>query len=80
MNLLSVNNFIRLQMKHGKSYRRPNEESFRRSIFRKNMLLIEEHNKKFSAGLVSYNMEMNHFGDMVKIPEHECFIINYYAS
>jgi len=44
------------------------EESIRRTIWEKNMLFIEAHNKEYELGIHTYNLGMNHFGDMVCIP------------
>ncbi len=41
------------------------EESIRRVIWEKNMLFIEAHNKEYELGIHTYNLGMNHFGDMV---------------
>ncbi len=41
------------------------EESIRRVIWEKNMLFIEAHNKEYELGIYTYNLGMNHFGDMV---------------
>ncbi|TRY90438.1 hypothetical protein DNTS_018930 [Danionella cerebrum] len=40
------------------------EESIRRAIWEKNMLFIEAHNKEYELGIHTYNLAMNHFGDM----------------
>ncbi|CAH1391945.1 unnamed protein product [Nezara viridula] len=50
---------------HGKSYHTIQEERLRMHIFTHHMNMIEEHNAKFEAGLVTYSMRMNHLGDML---------------
>ena len=57
--------FIFLQQTHEKTYSTPDEENLRMTIFHKNKEMIEEHNKKYEQGLVSYSLKMNHFGDLV---------------
>ncbi|XP_006898940.1 PREDICTED: cathepsin L1-like [Elephantulus edwardii] len=49
------------------TYKRPydtNEESWRRTIWEKNVKMIELHNQEFSQGKHSYSLLMNAFGDM----------------
>lgn len=48
----------------GKMYSSLEEELYRTNVFEKNMLRIKEHNKKFEKGIVSYQMEINSFGDL----------------
>nr|XP_014292126.1 cathepsin L1-like [Halyomorpha halys] len=50
---------------HGKTYRTPLEEFHRISIFTKNLNMIEQHNAKYGAGMVSYKMKLNRFADML---------------
>ncbi|CAH1391941.1 unnamed protein product [Nezara viridula] len=50
---------------HGKSYHSTEEEHLRMNIFAHHLKMIEEHNAKFEAGLVTYSLAMNHFGDML---------------
>nr|XP_024216456.1 cathepsin L1-like [Halyomorpha halys]XP_024216457.1 cathepsin L1-like [Halyomorpha halys] len=50
---------------HEKVYRDNEEESHRIKAFKYNWKLIEEHNRKYEKGLVSYKLMMNHFGDMM---------------
>ncbi|KAE8573682.1 Cat31 [Halyomorpha halys] len=50
--------------KHEKSYQSIQEEQRRMAIFSKTLKTIEEHNAKYEAGLSTYYLEMNHFGDM----------------
>ena len=56
----------------GKVYS-PQEETYRRSIFEKNLIIIEEHNKKADEGLFSYRLGVNKFTDL----EYEEFIAKY---
>lgn len=41
------------------------EEEKRKSNFQSNSDFIRSHNEKYSKGEVSYQLGMNHFGDMV---------------
>lgn len=52
--------FLKCVFHHGQ-----NEESIRRTIWEKNMLFIEAHNKEYELGIHTYDLGMNHFGDMV---------------
>ncbi|KPP77145.1 cathepsin K-like [Scleropages formosus] len=49
---------------HGKEYNGQGEEAFRRAVWEKNMKLIDAHNKEFELGIHSYELGMNHLGDM----------------
>jgi hypothetical protein len=49
---------------HGKSYETSQEEIARFNIFIENQRKIDSHNEKFKAGLHSFDMGMNQFGDM----------------
>ena len=61
-------NFICYQFKlwkehHGKMYGTDEEHETRAKIWNENVKFIHEHNKQAK----SYTVEMNHFGDMVRI-------------
>ncbi|KAI1902308.1 hypothetical protein AGOR_G00043430 [Albula goreensis] len=49
---------------HKKEYNGLGEEALRRSIWEKNMQLIEAHNQEYELGMHSYELAMNHLGDM----------------
>ncbi|XP_027622203.1 cathepsin L1-like [Tupaia chinensis] len=51
--------------KYKKTYA-PNEEEWRRSVWEKNMKIIEQHNLEYNQGKQSFTMEMNAFGDMTE--------------
>ncbi|CAH1391947.1 unnamed protein product [Nezara viridula] len=53
------------ERRHGKSYHSVEEEHLRMNIFSHHLKMIEEHNAKFEAGLVTYSMAMNRLGDML---------------
>ncbi|KAL7631752.1 UNVERIFIED_CONTAM: hypothetical protein RMT77_017933 [Armadillidium vulgare] len=50
--------------KYNKEYS-PEEDIKRHQIFNENKLMIEEHNKKYEEGEVTYTMEINKFADML---------------
>ncbi|XP_047102105.1 cathepsin L [Schistocerca piceifrons] len=53
------------KLKHGKKYLSPIEEKFRMKIFMENKKRIAQHNAAFERGEVSYQLELNKFGDLL---------------
>uniref|UniRef100_A0A3B4G0K9 Cathepsin K-like n=1 Tax=Pundamilia nyererei TaxID=303518 RepID=A0A3B4G0K9_9CICH len=51
---------------HRKEYNGLGEEGIRRAIWEKNMRMIEAHNEEAALGIHSFEMGMNHLGDMHK--------------
>ncbi|CAH1966754.1 unnamed protein product [Acanthoscelides obtectus] len=51
---------------HGKTYRSLVEDKHRFSIFQDNVRKIQEHNKKYESGEVSYAMKVTQFADMTQ--------------
>lgn len=49
---------------HGKTYATAEEETLRFNIFADNHRKIDEHNRDFEAGRVSFELGMNQFGDL----------------
>jgi cathepsin L len=49
---------------HSKMYETVEEEAARFNVFVENQRQIDEHNKNFQAGTVSFEMGMNQYGDM----------------
>ncbi|KAL2771836.1 cathepsin S isoform 2 preproprotein [Daubentonia madagascariensis] len=49
---------------YGKQYKEKNEETVRRLIWEKNLKLVMLHNLEHSMGMHSYDLGMNHLGDM----------------
>lgn len=41
------------------------EEGIRKAVWEKNMRIIEAHNQEAALGMHSFEMAMNHLGDMV---------------
>merc|ERR1712241_535878 len=50
---------------HQKNYDTPEEEKFRMKIFMENKQNIAKHNTRYHKGHHNYNMEMNHYGDLL---------------
>ncbi|KAJ3648348.1 hypothetical protein Zmor_020158 [Zophobas morio] len=48
---------------YAKTYQDQAEESYRKSIFFKNLQTIEDHNQKYTQGLVTYTVAINKFAD-----------------
>ncbi|KAJ8922401.1 hypothetical protein NQ315_004346 [Exocentrus adspersus] len=55
--------WINFKTEHGKSYE-AEEEAKRFSIFQENLKKIEEHNKRYEAGEVTYKQGINKFADL----------------
>nr|XP_046255797.1 cathepsin K [Scatophagus argus] len=49
---------------HRKEYNGLDEEGIRRAVWEKNMRMIEAHNQEAALGMHSYELAMNHLGDM----------------
>ncbi|XP_070822589.1 cathepsin K [Chaetodon trifascialis] len=49
---------------HKKEYNGLGEEGIRRAVWEKNMRMIEAHNQEAALGMHSYELGMNHLGDM----------------
>lgn len=56
--------FQAFKVKHGKTYQDISEELRRMKVFKDNVKIIEEHNKRFAAGEETYEMGVNQFSDM----------------
>lgn len=50
---------------HQKAYNSPEEEKFRMKVFMENKQKIAKHNTRFSKGHHAYDLEMNHYGDLL---------------
>lgn len=49
---------------HGKMYKNDVEDEQRRDLWEKNLMLISQHNLEASMGLHTYELSMNHMGDL----------------
>ncbi|XP_076259753.1 cathepsin L-like proteinase [Rhynchophorus ferrugineus] len=56
--------FQKFKLKHHKAYKNQIEEIQRFAIFKKNLELISDHNKRYDQGLETYSMAINQFADM----------------
>ncbi|XP_008287178.1 cathepsin S-like [Stegastes partitus] len=50
---------------HEKMYQNDVEDVRRRDLWEENLMLISQHNLEASMGLHSYDLAMNHMGDLV---------------
>ncbi|GAB6027587.1 hypothetical protein CHUAL_001830 [Chamberlinius hualienensis] len=74
--LLEEFNLFKLQ--YGKTYKDREEEQYRMDIYINNRLSIASHNQRYHQGLVTFEMGMNKFGDLL---EHEfAAIMNGFKS
>uniref|UniRef100_A0A3B4G4L5 Cathepsin propeptide inhibitor domain-containing protein n=1 Tax=Pundamilia nyererei TaxID=303518 RepID=A0A3B4G4L5_9CICH len=51
---------------HGKSYKKDVEDAHRRKLWENNLKMITVHNLEASMGLHTYELGMNHMGDLVR--------------
>lgn len=66
------------KLKFGKKYNEK-EESYRLGVWLKNFAYVETHNKRFEAGLETYNLEMNEFADMESAEFGAKYLISFPA-
>lgn len=52
------------QAEFGKSYPEP-EDAIRYKIFEENLLVVDQHNKKYANGEVAYSKGLNQFSDWI---------------
>jgi len=64
---------------HQKTYETETEELLRKEIFQNNIKIIEEHNKKFEAGEVSFEQGVNQFSDLTK-SEYKALVLGFKKS
>ena len=64
--------------KYEKNYSSLAEHQFRKEVFLSSLETISDHNKRFSDGLESFRMGLNHFSDMVsRVSDINCYLISY---
>ncbi|XP_046977839.1 cathepsin L-like isoform X5 [Vanessa cardui] len=51
------------KLKHQKSYENETEEKFRLKIYAENKLKVEEHNRRFERGEVTFRLDVNKYAD-----------------
>jgi Papain family cysteine protease/Cathepsin propeptide inhibitor domain (I29) len=56
---------LKLQTKYNKKYATTTENLLRATIFTDNQNFIDSHNRRFAARLVTYDLAMNKFGDLL---------------
>jgi len=60
----SLENWNLFKRTHGKKYATPEEEITRLNIWKTNTDFIDQHNLKFTQGILSFEVGMNQFGDL----------------
>ncbi|XP_014286296.1 cathepsin L isoform X2 [Halyomorpha halys] len=73
-NSLSSHHWNTFKLSHEKKYENLSEERYRRSVYLENKLKIDLHNQRYEKGLVSYKLEINHFGDLTGALEAQHFL------
>ncbi|KAF7284639.1 hypothetical protein GWI33_021827 [Rhynchophorus ferrugineus] len=58
--------FSNFKVKFNRTYATPEEEQQRFNIFKANFDRIQEHNKKYEAGEVTYTQGINDFADLTR--------------
>ncbi|XP_047531379.1 cathepsin L-like [Vanessa atalanta] len=53
------------KLEHKKTYENEAEERFRMKIYAQNKLIMEEHNRRFKSGQVTYRVGVNKYADML---------------
>lgn len=61
---LKDNSIFLIQSEYNKNYATPEEEQLHFKIFADNWKAVQEHNKKFAAGEVTWEMGINQFSDL----------------
>jgi len=57
--------WLQFKNSYGKTYASPSEEQTRMKVFAENQAMIDSHNTRFRAGLETYTLRMNKFGDLL---------------
>ncbi|XP_058793220.1 procathepsin L-like [Phymastichus coffea] len=57
--------WINFKYQYKKFYSNEVEEKFRKNVFHENQQKIAEHNEKYEAGIHSYKLKINQYGDML---------------
>ncbi|EDW04387.1 protein CTLA-2-beta [Drosophila grimshawi] len=65
MSLVTDDEWAQYKTEHKKSYDK-DEDQIRRSLYEKAKAKVEEHNKKYESGEVTWTMGINHMSDFTK--------------
>ncbi|XP_053963750.1 digestive cysteine proteinase 1 [Anastrepha ludens] len=66
MSLVSDQEWEEYKAKFKKSYPDPEEDIMRRGRYIKSKNMVEEHNKKYETGEVTWKMAINHLSDLTE--------------
>jgi cathepsin L len=69
-----LNDWEDFKTQYGKSYESASEEAKRMDIWMKNKANVEQHNKKFNQGKVSYRKAVNSFADLTAVEVEKRFM------
>ena len=61
----SFDDWYQFQLKYNKTYVSITHEYHRRQIYQQNLQYIKKHNQEAAQGRYSYQLSMNHLGDLV---------------
>ena len=62
------------KMLHGRVYSNNEEEAYRKGVFARNLLYIKGQNRRYNAGLESYQTGLNQFADLTNTEFAELFL------
>ncbi|KAK7604872.1 hypothetical protein V9T40_006058 [Parthenolecanium corni] len=69
--------FPEVEERYSKTYENENEENFRMQVYINNSIYINEHNERYAKGQVSFELGMNHFGDLLPHEFKQRMLINF---
>jgi hypothetical protein len=75
---LSLNLWNRFKKSHGKEYLSQELESYRFSVFKKNVDIIEKHNQDYAKGLFTYSLGVNEFADWTPVEFRQRLLGTHY--
>ncbi|KAK7604874.1 hypothetical protein V9T40_006060 [Parthenolecanium corni] len=74
---VQINEWHMFKERHSKTYENENEENFRMQVYINNSLYINEHNERYAKGQVSFELGMNHFGDLLPHEFKQRMLMNF---